>query len=534
MIYPKQFYQSKKVLLIEDCEPVRAAIKGMLQQIGFNHITTVADSTSALQQAAAQSFDFFVADYQLGVGKDAFQMFRQLQQQSHLKTGACFVIISAETVRQPVFGLVNGLPDAYLLKPFSYLQLEKRLGKALQSILALRKVSKALVEHNYSAAIEQADELIKQQPVYTLLALRYKGESLLAAGQHEAAFSLYSHILQQRDFSWAALGQAIALFKQQQFEQAESLLLALSKREECRLDALDWLCRLYMQSRRFDDLLPELQEYGRQSKQNALVQQLQAELAVLLQQADAGALWEKYISQYRFSDFDNSAVYLALARWQLANLTRCDLAQFNTQRQALLEVLNSIPQRLLSECAIPQQLLLSHLALLSGDNTDAVRLCQELQADQLPLLCRIDLARLHFALGRADNAEQILAEAQQAPAERPACAQQLADYLLPLQLEQAVEELQQSRLQLQQLSNEGSQQLQAAKPKAALLALRQAFLLMPANTGIALNLLQALLALGPHKALAPLQQSVLQLLGTFKLNSTQQQRLAQMQQQLAQ
>lgn len=48
MIYPASFYKSKKLLLIEDCEPVRASIKGMLQQIGFEDITTVSHIVQAM------------------------------------------------------------------------------------------------------------------------------------------------------------------------------------------------------------------------------------------------------------------------------------------------------------------------------------------------------------------------------------------------------------------------------------------------------------------------------------------------------
>ena len=51
MIYPASFYKSKKLLLIEDCEPVRASIKGMLQQIGFEDITTVSDAVQAMPLA---------------------------------------------------------------------------------------------------------------------------------------------------------------------------------------------------------------------------------------------------------------------------------------------------------------------------------------------------------------------------------------------------------------------------------------------------------------------------------------------------
>ena len=65
MIFQASFYKSKKLLLIEDCEPVRASIKGMLQQIGFDNITTVADAAQAMPMASKDSFDFILADFDL-------------------------------------------------------------------------------------------------------------------------------------------------------------------------------------------------------------------------------------------------------------------------------------------------------------------------------------------------------------------------------------------------------------------------------------------------------------------------------------
>ena len=117
MISQASFYKSKKVLLIEDCEPVRASIKGMLQQIGFDNITTVADAAQAMPLANQDSFDFILADFDLGSGKDALQFFTDLSQQAILRVGCCFILMSAEPRRMPVLGLLQGAPDAFILKP---------------------------------------------------------------------------------------------------------------------------------------------------------------------------------------------------------------------------------------------------------------------------------------------------------------------------------------------------------------------------------------------------------------------------------
>lgn len=85
MIFQTRFYKTKKILLLEDCEPVRASIKGMLQQIGFEDITAVADAAQALAVAENCSFDFILADFELGTGKNALQFYTDLSQQALLK-----------------------------------------------------------------------------------------------------------------------------------------------------------------------------------------------------------------------------------------------------------------------------------------------------------------------------------------------------------------------------------------------------------------------------------------------------------------
>ena len=111
MIFQASFYKSKKLLLIEDCEPVRASIKGMLQQTGFEDITTAADALQALALVKKQSFDFILADFDLGAGQDALQFLAELQQQALLRVGCCFLLMSAEPRRLPVLGALRDLGE---------------------------------------------------------------------------------------------------------------------------------------------------------------------------------------------------------------------------------------------------------------------------------------------------------------------------------------------------------------------------------------------------------------------------------------
>ncbi len=526
MILQSRFYKSKKLLLVEDCEPVRASVKGMLQQIGFEQITAVADATAALAQAQKQQFDFIVADFQLGDGKDASQFFAELKLQGWLKAGACFAIMSAEPVRQPVHGMLSVLPDCYLLKPFSYVELEKKLAKAFQTSIALRKVYQAASRTDYQEAIAQADEVVKQHPSLTLQALRLKAEVMLASNDGAAALALYQYVCQQRDFSWARLGQAIALVQLARCAEADTQLQALLKQEELKPEALAQLVQLALLQGALADAKTWVQELLRLNPTANMYQQYYGNLLHLMDDdAAAMAYWQKLLQQYRFSAFDHIEPYLALSRCQLRAAKQADLASYSALLKQFFDTLQSIPLKLLTAPGAAQQkILLAHGYLLQGEGAKSDTLQAEIAAfdGSLPLSSLLDRVSYHVA--NNDNT---------AAGEQLRQANLLADTLskngqgmAPLVVQYFTTMLKASNQQLRQWQQQGGQQLQADKPKAALQLLRSAFLSCPAHSATALQLLQALAMLPGHKALKPLARAVLQLLNTKALSSSERSRLA--------
>ncbi|MDX3774411.1 response regulator [Chromatiaceae bacterium AAb-1] len=527
MIFQSSFYKSKKILLIEDYEPVRASIKGMLQQIGFENITSVADAAQAMAQAARKPFDFILADFELGDGKDALQLFDDLKQQSLLKPGCCFAVMSAEPRRLPIHGMIEGIPDGFLLKPFTYIELEKRLAKALQSKLELRKVYLALHNKDLKEAQLQLDEVIKTSPAYTLMALRLKAEMLLAAKDYNAAHQLYSKISQQRDFNWAHLGSAIALLRLEQYAAAEQALQGLLRYDDTRPEVLDWLIRLYLQQQDLPQAEEQMTELLKLWPKDTARQHALGILYLVSDKADdAIRHWQKLIQQYRFSVFDSTEYYLDLARLLTDQCQSADIAHFNSALRKADEVLNSIPQKLISEQLEPQLLLLrARLYLLHGRMTEARDLVTEHEFMQddiaLPVAALADKVRLLFALGNLKQAEHCLEQLRNlTPGDdlTADCQRLLQQHLL--QHDALL------RAKIREWNQGGIADADAADYKAALIKLRQAFMYMPYNTSLAINLLHVLSKLPPHKALTTLARTVLNVLEFQELPPASQQKLA--------
>lgn len=309
------FLSCKRVLIIDDCAPVRAAIKGMLQQIGFQLIAQAKDAPQALAICQRDTFDFILCDYNLGECQDGYQLFETFKQQGLLHPLCCFIIISAESQRQIVHGVVELQPDDYILKPFSYPVLKDRLARAMRQRLAFRKIYSAIQQRDVKEAIYQCDRLTKTPGEHSLSALRLKGELLLQAGLAEKAEQFYALLLQHKPQPWMRMGYAVALLEQGRWQDNERELVALSQYDDTRIEALDWLAKSYFKRQQLDEAYQTLQQAVNFSPKNILRQKTLANLAILnADLAQAVRIYQRIAMLARHSIHDSAHNGLNQAR----------------------------------------------------------------------------------------------------------------------------------------------------------------------------------------------------------------------------
>ena len=192
-----KFFKSKKVLITDDCDPVRASIKGMLQKIGFEHIAQAPDANTAIANCTEVQYDFILSDFNLGEGKDGYQLFEALKHLKLLKPSCCFIIISAESHRQIVHGVIELQPDAYLLKPFSFVQLEKRLLRAFEIKHKLHKVYHELTSVDVSATsgpkFNKAVQILSVG-IFVMYTIKREGNSLSSYSRVKLDYDNYGKL----------------------------------------------------------------------------------------------------------------------------------------------------------------------------------------------------------------------------------------------------------------------------------------------------------------------------------------------------
>ncbi|SDZ96305.1 response regulator [Alkalimonas amylolytica] len=531
MIFQSSFYQTKRILLVDDCEPIRASIRGMLQQIGFEHITAVADASAALEKAELHSFDFILADFQLGDGLNGAQLFDALKKRELLKAGCCFAMLSAESMRQPVFGLSDRQPDCYIQKPFTYLTLEKRLARAMQQRLVVRKVFQAL-PNAPDVALAECDRVVRESPPHALYALRLKGELLLQHKQPQLAAQLFQQILQSRELSWALLGHAIAQFQLGDLDQASNMLLVLSKAEETRPEALDWLIRLALLQQQPEQALLHCQELARSLPQSVEVLQVQAVLASLCQQLDeAIRCWQKASQQHRYSVLDSAQHYLNPARMLLLKAMQSKSLKLDPLLSKAEESLQAIPKRFLTETLQPELLLVqARIALLQGKLHQANQWRAEAEQGDVrswSVAAFIDLALVKLAMADVKQADAVMERLQRhnlaggltGSVDLAYC--QYWQQQIPTLWKAAKGLMQQGQLDYREQSFH-----------QALSRLWQAFLYLPGNSNLALSLWQTLASLPASNKLQAVASVLCQVLQQSQLDQAGQQRFAALHQQL--
>lgn len=523
-----KFYKAKKVLVVDDCDPVRASIKGMLQKIGFEHIAQAPDANAAIANCTEIQYDFILSDFNLGEGKDGYQLFEALKHLRLLKPGCCFIIISAESHRQIVHGVIELQPDSYLLKPFSFVQLEKRLMRAFEIKHMLNKVYQEIAEDLFIEAANSCELVIKNDPEFAVFALRLRGELLLKIEHYQAAEQLYLSILNRRDYAWAKLGLAIARFCQQRWLEAEFELRELSKMDETRVEALDWLSRLFLKRQLYKDAYETLNEVTKLSPKNYKRQKALANLANINGlKEDAVKIYARLQQAARYSIFDTPDNFLNYARAILELTKDANKLEQTRHFKKIDEILANIGKRFALESYLHEELAVrARVAILRSNIDEARDLLAKSDAAQtgktLSAEACLDKAKAYFEAGNLSRSDEFMQQLEEMAEYDDLLANTLT--VLIQGEHKAHDNL---REEIKTLNNDGLDAYQNGYYGRALEFFNKAFDYMPYNPSLALNLLQTVSKIGGvTKDTAKLARRCVDILEQSELNEGNTKRFA--------
>ncbi|MEE2025127.1 response regulator [Alkalimonas mucilaginosa] len=486
------FFRCKQVLIVEDCAPVRATIKSMLQTMGFEAIHLARNSTEALKKCYEIPFDFILCDFNLGDCKDGYQLFEALKQQELISPLCCFMIISAESQRKIVHGMIELQPDDYLLKPFSYPVLEERIVRMVKTKIALRKIYLAIAEQDYALAIAECDKALQAKPELNQTTYRLKGELLLQTKAYKKAENYYRTLKENKNYPWARLGYAIAGFRQERWEDSELELVDLTQFDETKVEALDWLSRLLVKQNRFQRACDTLTEAALLSPKNITRQQTLSNLTSIIGDKEAAArIHSKLVAAARHSIHDTADNYLNHARALIDLAQTKSVMERAVQLQHASQLVTGLSKRF-NEALVQQevQLVRGRILAAKGQLAEAKELIHGitgLKSKKLTIDSCMDAAKAYFEIGDLYESEYYIEEMRRHLAKD--------DFLTETQ--QLMLKMEQNRHQelkdkIKTINLEASAAYQHGHYGRASELFHEAFQFMPSNPVIALNMLQAM------------------------------------------
>jgi len=118
-----------RFLVVDDFSTMRRIVRGLLKEIGCQHIGEAEDGAAALAMLRTQPFDFVVSDINMP-NMDGFALLGAIRAEpsiSHLPV----LMVTAEARKDDILRAAQAGASGYIVKPFSKATLQDKLQRIL-------------------------------------------------------------------------------------------------------------------------------------------------------------------------------------------------------------------------------------------------------------------------------------------------------------------------------------------------------------------------------------------------------------------
>ncbi|MFM2053723.1 MAG: chemotaxis protein CheY [Pseudomonadota bacterium] len=121
-----------RFLVVDDFSTMRRIVRGLLREMGCQHIEEAEDGAAALQVLRTSRIDFVVSDINMP-NMDGFELLSQIKQDGAL----CHIpvlMVTAEARKEDIVRAAQIGAAGYIVKPFTKATLEDKVTRILQKI----------------------------------------------------------------------------------------------------------------------------------------------------------------------------------------------------------------------------------------------------------------------------------------------------------------------------------------------------------------------------------------------------------------
>ncbi|MCW8091381.1 response regulator [Alteromonas sp. ASW11-130] len=485
--------EKMRVLIIDDQVLAKGYLKYSLEQLGFQNIDYVEKSSQAITALRSHYYDLVICAYDLKEEREGYFLYEQLKDNKELPATSAFVFISADTSADIVHSIVELQPDEFLAKPFTIGDLDKRLNRVLKRKQALKPIYQALEEEKLEHALAEIESFLTEpkHAEFFPLALKLKGETLLACELIEQAKDFYQAIINVQNFNWAQIGLIKTFILLDQDNDAEKLILELALSPDASLMAYDLLSGLQIKLHEFDDALESVSMATAISPHNIKRHETALDLSRITHDYESQYDAAKRIVKFaKNSIHDKPEIYLNVARASIDFAMTAEEKQTNQlikqATDSLRQMKNSFPKANVDD---EVKVIDARIMYLRDEKDNAKALLHQLNDDtweQQSNEALLDKAKAFHEVGLQEHALNILDVIERRCQDDPQQSELFLQYVQQEKLEKT--EIKHSP---KDLNNFAVIKYKRGDLTTALKTFRQAFTIMPKNPSIALNLLQA-------------------------------------------
>jgi two-component system chemotaxis response regulator CheY len=124
-----------RFLVVDDFSTMRRIVRGLLKEMGCQHIEEAEDGVMALQALRNGRIDFVVSDINMP-NMDGFELLSQIKQDPTL----CHIpvlMVTAEARKEDIVRAAQTGAAGYIVKPFTKATLEEKIHKIIQKMPAV-------------------------------------------------------------------------------------------------------------------------------------------------------------------------------------------------------------------------------------------------------------------------------------------------------------------------------------------------------------------------------------------------------------
>ena len=489
-----QLAQKTKVLIVDDQALAKGYMKYSLEELGFSDISYVDKINLALTTIRNKRFDLIICSYNLKREQDGYYFYDEIKTNGELPLSTAFVFISADTNSDLVQSIIELQPDDFLAKPFTVKDLDRRLSRVLTRKKVLHDVYFCIEKQDYIRALSEV-ELFLANPKHSEffpLALKIKGEMLIASGKFQQAKEFYQSVLKIQTFTWAQLGLVNSHLHLDEDTQAEKLVLRLAFKPDSQLAAYDLLTALQIKHNDFDTALECVMMATEISPRSIRRHKTAMDLSRITHDYETQFEAAKKIVRFaKNSIHDKPENYLNVARAGIDYAMTTEASDTERLIKQANEYIRQFKQ-VFPKADMQEQVKVinARLLYLEDEKDNAIALLDQLDEsnwDKEGVDALLDKAKIFHDLGLHERSQAILEQIEVLCKNEPDQGEIFLHYI-----HQEKEEKSTIKHSSKDLNNTAVDFYQKGDIEKAIEVFTQAFTIMPKNTSIALNLMQTI------------------------------------------